>query len=49
MPPKDATPPNSEFSGLLAGFNAANVDYLLLGGRAVSFYDEPRYTKDYDL
>jgi hypothetical protein len=33
----------------LEAFNAAGVDYLLIGGRAVSFHDQPRYTKDYDL
>ena len=49
MPPKDAIRPNSDFSALLAVFNAANVDYLLIGGRAVSFHDQPRYTKDFDL
>jgi hypothetical protein len=49
MPPKDVIPPNSDFSALLAAFNAANVDYLLIGGRAVSFHDQPRYTKDFDL
>lgn len=49
MPPKDAIRPNSDFSALLAAFNDANVDYLLIGGRAVSFHDQPRYTKDFDL
>jgi hypothetical protein len=49
MPPKDAIPPNSDFSALLEAFNAEGVDYLLIGGRAVSFHDQPRYTKDYDL
>jgi hypothetical protein len=49
MPPKDAIPPNSDFSALLAAFKAADVDYLLIGGRAVSFHDQPRYTKDFDI
>ncbi|HEY0614481.1 MAG TPA: hypothetical protein VGC96_07560 [Candidatus Elarobacter sp.] len=49
MPPKDEIRPNSDFSALLRAFNAAKVDYLLIGGRAYSFYDQPRYTKDYDL
>ena len=49
MPPEDEIRPNSDFSALLRGFNDANVDYLLIGGRAYSFHDQPRYTKDYDL
>ena len=49
MPHEDETQPNSDFSALLAAFNDADVDYLLIGGRAYSFYDQPRYTKDYDL
>ena len=49
MPRDDEIPPNSDFSALLAAFNDAGVDYLLIGGRAYSFHDEPRYTKDYDL
>jgi hypothetical protein len=49
MPHEDETQPNSDFSALLAAFNDANVDYLLIGGRAYSFHDQPRYTKDYDL
>lgn len=49
MPPKDEIRPNSDFSALLRAFNDANVEYLLIGGRAYSFHDQPRYTKDYDL
>jgi hypothetical protein len=49
MPPKDEIRPNSDFSALLGAFNDANVDYLLIGGRAYSFHDQPRYTKDYDI
>lgn len=49
MPHEDETQPNSDFSALLAAFNDAGVDYLLIGGRAYSFHDQPRYTKDYDL
>ena len=37
MPPEDEIRPNSDFSALLRGFNDANVDYLLIGGRAYSF------------
>ncbi|MEA2785876.1 MAG: hypothetical protein QOF71_1980 [Candidatus Eremiobacteraeota bacterium] len=49
MPHDAETRPNSDFSALLAVFNDGGVDYLLIGGRAYSFHDEPRYTKDYDL
>ncbi len=49
MPHEAETRPNSDFSALLAAFNDAGVDYLLIGGRAYSFHDEPRYTTDYDL
>ncbi len=49
MPREDEIRPSSDFSALLAAFNAENVDYLLIGGRAYSFHDQPRYTKDYDL
>jgi hypothetical protein len=33
----------------LQAFNDSGVEYLLIGGRAYSFHDQPRYTKDYDL
>src|ERR1700736_3326426 len=49
MPREDEIRPNSDFSALLQAFNDANVDYLLIGGRAYSFHDQPRYTKDYDI
>ena len=49
MPRDAAIRPNSDFSALLAAFNDAQVDYLLIGDRAYSFHDQPRYTKDYDL
>lgn len=49
MPRDAAIPPNSDFSALLAAFNDAGVEYLLIGGRAYSFHDQPRYTKDYDI
>ena len=45
----DEIRPNSDFSALLQAFNDAGVEYLLIGGRAYSFHDQPRYTKDYDL
>ena len=34
---------------LLLAFNAHGVEYLVVGGWAVSFYSEPRSTKDIDL
>ena len=49
MPHEDEIRPSSDFSALLAAFNAEQVEYLLIGGRAYSFHDQPRYTKDYDL
>lgn len=49
MPRDIETRPNSDFSALLAAFNDAGVEYLLIGGRAYSFHDQPRYTKDYDI
>jgi hypothetical protein len=34
---------------LLAAFSDSNVDYLVVGGWAVAFHSEPRFTKDLDL
>lgn len=34
---------------LLAEFDAAGVDYLLIGGHAVALHGRPRFTKDTDL
>lgn len=31
---------------LLKGFNAREVEYLIVGGHAVNAYTEPRGTKD---
>lgn len=42
-------PLNSDFKDLLRAFNDKNAEYLLIGGYAVMFYTEPRYTKDLDL
>lgn len=34
---------------LLGAFSSSNVEYLVVGGWAVSVYSEPRFTKDLDL
>jgi hypothetical protein len=38
-----------DFKELLSVLNAEGVRYLIVGGYAVSFYSEPRATKDLDL
>ena len=40
---------NQHFKELLQGFNANEVEYLIVGGYAVMKYTEPRFTKDLDL
>ncbi len=40
---------NSDFKDLLRLLNVHHVKYLIIGGYAVSYYTEPRYTKDLDL
>lgn len=40
---------DKDFKELLYAFNAHHVRYLIIGGFAVSFYAEPRATKDLDL
>jgi hypothetical protein len=40
---------SSDFEELLRIFNANEVKYLIVGGYAVMFYTEPRYTKDLDV
>lgn len=34
---------------VLAAFSSSDVDYLVVGGWAVSVHSEPRFTKDLDL
>ncbi|MDB5220932.1 MAG: hypothetical protein JWO86_8859 [Myxococcaceae bacterium] len=34
---------------LLGAFSSSNVEYLVVGGWAVSIHSEPRFTKDLDL
>ncbi len=38
-----------DFKELLRSFHDHNVKYLIVGGYAVSFYAQPRATKDIDL
>ena len=40
---------HQDLRDLLAAFAEAEVEYLLIGGYAVAFYAEPRFTKDIDL
>ena len=40
---------NRNYSDLLREFNAAGVEYLIVGAHAVAFHAEPRFTKDLDL
>jgi hypothetical protein len=40
---------NQDFADLFAALNAAEARYLLVGGYAVSFHAEPRFTKDLDI
>lgn len=38
-----------DFRDLLSAFAQEKVEYLLIGGYAVSFHSRPRFTKDIDL
>jgi len=40
---------NLDFRDLFAALNAAGARYLLVGGYAVAFHAEPRFTKDLDV
>ena len=40
---------NPDFRDLFAALNAAGARYLLVGGYAVAFHAEPRFTKDLDI
>jgi hypothetical protein len=42
-------PVNPDFRDLFSAFGAAGARYLLVGGYAVAFHAEPRFTKDLDL
>ena len=39
----------SDFRDLLASFDAAGVEYLVVGGYALAFHGAPRYTGDLDV
>jgi predicted nucleotidyltransferase len=38
-----------EFFIIVKKFNQSRIRYAIVGGIAMSFYDEPRYTKDIDI
>lgn len=38
-----------EFFSIIKQLNAANIKYAVVGGIALSFHTEPRYTKDIDF
>jgi Nucleotidyltransferase of unknown function (DUF6036) len=38
-----------DYKDLLSAFNAHNVKYLIVGGYAVIFHAQPRFTRDIDL
>jgi uncharacterized nucleotidyltransferase DUF6036 len=40
---------NSDFRELLQAFNEGGVRYLIVGGLALAFHDQPRFTKDIDV
>lgn len=42
-------PLNSDLIELLAAFESNAVRYLIIGGYAVGYHAEPRFTKDFDL
>ena len=42
-------PLNPDFRDLFATLNAAGARYLLVGGYAVAFHAQPRFTKDLDV
>lgn len=38
-----------DYKDLLSAFHAHGVKYLIVGGYAVSFHAQPRFTKDLDF
>ncbi len=41
--------PFDEFQVLVGDLEAGNIRYALVGGVAMAFYDEPRFTEDIDM
>jgi hypothetical protein len=40
---------NPNYKDLLVAFNAADVDYLVVGAHALAYHAEPRFTRDFDV
>ncbi len=40
---------NPDFRDLFAAFNAAQVEFLIVGGYALAVHGVPRFTKDLDV
>lgn len=40
---------NSDLIALLSLFNQYDIKYLIVGGYAIAYHAEPRYTKDLDI
>lgn len=40
---------HQDFKDILAAFASYNVEYVIVGGYAVVFHGQPRFTKDLDL
>jgi hypothetical protein len=40
---------NPEFRDLFVALAEAGADYLVIGGHALAFHDQPRFTKDLDI
>jgi hypothetical protein len=38
-----------EFFSIIKKLNEANIHYAVVGGIALSFHTQPRYTKDIDI
>ncbi len=40
---------NSDYKDLLAAFNAAKVEFLVVGAHALAAHGHPRYSEDFDV
>ena len=49
MSPETLMKVNRDFRDLFAALNDAQAEYLLVGGYAVAFHAQPRFTKDLDV